>query len=55
MENKGYPKRKKTNQAQNIAQNMAENFSAPDETDVLGSWTGTGFDEDEPVQDADDL
>ncbi len=54
MKNGRYP-RKPSKKDRNTPQNMAESFSAPDRTDILGSWTGTGFDEDEPVQDADDL
>lgn len=34
---------------------LAHMSEEEDSTDVLGSYTGTGQDGDEPVQDADDL
>lgn len=47
-----YPDKKPALHALNVLARMAEE---QDSTDVLGSYTGTPRDGDEPVQDVDDL
>ncbi len=55
-----FPENKKENKAQwhFLQRNERRNYEQNDEeinSDVLGSYTGTGFEDFEPVQDADDL
>ncbi len=54
-----FPENKKENKAQwHFGKNSREEYELNDEeihTDVLGSYTGTAYDDLYPVQDADDL
>lgn len=52
MDRRHFPDKKPALRALNILARMAYE---QDSTDVLGMYTGTGRDDDEPVQDADDL
>lgn len=54
-----FPKKEKYNKAQwHFGAENSKEYDLNDEeihTDVLGSYTGTGYDDIYPVQDADDL
>lgn len=49
-------KRQKKKQMNSMkVRDIAQTLQETSNTDVLGSWTGTPSDGDQPVQDADDL